>query len=102
MHIVEIFLPLRDNAGRPFDRALYIKVREEIVERFGGLTAFTRSPAEGLWQDDRGDRSHDQILIFEVMSDGIDRNWWEKYRVELETRFRQDHIVVRAHEVEII
>ena len=99
MHIVEIFLPLRDNEGRRFDRALYTRVREQLVERFGGLTAFTRSPAEGVWEEE-GERRSDEIVIFEVMSDGIDRNWWDKYRAELETLFRQDEIVVRAHEVE--
>ena len=100
MHIVEILLPLFDNEGRPFGPKMFGRVREELVDRFGGLTAFTRSPAEGLWEEN-GERSRDRIVIFEVMSDGIDRNWWEKYRHELETLFRQDRIVVRAHEVEI-
>jgi len=99
MHIVEILLPLYDNGGRRFDRTLYAQVRERMVERFGGLTAFTRSPAEGLWEED-GACSRDEIVIFEVMSDGIDRNWWERYRQELEALFCQDEIVVRAHEVE--
>jgi hypothetical protein len=99
MHIVEILLPLFDNEGRRFGAAPYAKVHEELVERFGGLTAFTRSPAEGVWQEG-GQRSRDEIVIFEVMSDGIDRNWWQKYRAELETLFRQDEIVIRAHEVE--
>ena len=101
MHIVEIFLPLFDNDGQRFGPQLYTRVREQLVERFGGLTAFTRSPAEGLWEDG-GERSRDEIVIFEVMSDGLDRNWWERYRAELERRFRQDAIVVRAHEVEIL
>ena len=99
VHIVEILLPLFDNDGRRFGHAPYEQVRETLVERFGGLTAFTRSPAEGLWEE-QGERSRDQIVIFEVMSDGLDRNWWEKYRAELERLFRQDEIVVRAHEIE--
>ncbi len=49
MHLVQILLPLYDNAGAPLPRALYDRVREELSRRFGGLTAFTRSPAEGLW-----------------------------------------------------
>ena len=100
VHIIEIFLPLRDNDGRPFPAALFVGVRETLVERFGGLTAFTRSPAEGVWEGKGGDRSRDEIIIFEVMSDGIDRNWWQRYRLELEQLFRQDEIVVRGHEIE--
>ena len=100
MHVVEIFLPLRDNDGRRFPPALYADVREEMVERFGGLTAFTRSPAEGLWEAGEGERSRDEIVIFEVMADEIDRGWWGTFRESLERRFRQDEIVVRARESE--
>lgn len=74
-------------------------MRQERVDRFGGLTAFTRSPAEGLW-DEGGGRSRDEIVIFEVMADALDRSWWRDYRAVLKRRFRQDEIVVRALEVE--
>jgi hypothetical protein len=98
-HLVEILLPLSDNDGRRFDRAAFARVREELVERFGGLTAFTRSPAEGVWEEGDG-RSRDEIVIFEVMADALDRAWWCSYREGLERRFRQDAIVVRARTVE--
>ena len=101
VHIVAILLPLYDNDGRHFGSELYARVRQDLVGRFGGLTAFTRAPAEGVWEDG-GQRSRDEIVIFEVMSDGIDRNWWQRYRGELEARFRQEAIVVRTHEIEIL
>ncbi len=75
MHAVEIFLPLSDDEGNRFEAELFGKVRRELVERFGGLTAFTQSPAEGLWEDE-GEVSRDEIVIFEVMADGLDRGWW--------------------------
>jgi hypothetical protein len=99
VHVVEIFLPLRDNEGRQFGPELYGWVRETLVERFGGLTAFTRSPAEGLWEED-GDRRRDEIVVLEIMADRLDRGWWRGFRQELEHRFRQGEIVVRAHEAE--
>lgn len=102
MHVVEILLPLRDNDGRRFGPELYGWVRETLVDRFGGLTAYSRSPAEGLWQQDEGDRSRDEIVIFEVMADRLNRGWWRSFRQELERRFRQDEIVVRARETERI
>lgn len=99
MHLIEILLPLRDNQGRPFDAALYAKVREELVAHYGGLTAFTRSPAQGLWTD--GDRrSRDEIVVLEVMTERLDRWWWQDYRAELAKRFAQDEIFIRASEVE--
>jgi hypothetical protein len=98
-HLVEILLPLFDNEGTRFPQAEFARVREELVERFGGLTAFTRTPAEGVWDEGEG-RDHDDIVIFEVMAEELDRPWWRDYGAELERRFRQDEIVVRAREVE--
>jgi len=97
--LVEILLPLLDNDGRPFGREAFARVREELIDRFGGLTAFTRSPAEGVWDEGEG-RSRDEIVIFEVMADELDRPWWREYRRALEVRFRQEEIVVRARAVE--
>jgi hypothetical protein len=101
MQMIEILLPLRDNDGRDFPPEDYAAVRAELVARFGGLTAFTRSPAVGLWADG-GTMSRDDIVIFEVMADALDRDWWRNYRAELEARFRQDRIVVRARPVELL
>ena len=101
MHIIEILLPLFDNGGAKFGPEPYVAVREELVAHFGGLTAFTRAPAEGLWIDN-GERSRDDIIVFEVMADWLDRGWWRTYRKTLEERFSQDVIVVRAREVELL
>jgi hypothetical protein len=102
VHLIEILLPLADNEGRPFAADLHSEVRDELVEHFGGVTAFTRSPAEGLWKEGDGEADRDDIVILEVMADWLDRGWWRTYRAELERRFRQDEIVVRAREVELL
>jgi hypothetical protein len=99
MHLIELLLPLYDNRGERLPSRLYAQLREELVDRFGGLTAFSRSPAEGVWEEG-GERAHDDIVIFEVMSDYLDRDWWRRLRERLETEFRQKEIVVRAREVE--
>ena len=102
MHLIEILLPLADNEGKAFPPDVYDAVRSELVEHFGGVTAFTRAPAEGVWRQGGGKPERDQIIIFEVMADWLDRSWWRTYRAELERRFRQDEIVVRASEVELL
>ncbi len=101
MHLVEILLPLLRNDGSRQPQALFARVREEMVARFGGLTAFARSPAEGVWEQD-GERSKDEIVIFEVMTEKIDRDWWAGYRQRLERDFEQEAIVVRAREVDLL
>jgi len=100
MHVVEIFLPLRRNDGSEQPRERFGTVRQEIVERFGGMTAFTRAPAEGLWESAPGEVDRDSIVIFEVMTDEVDRGWWADYRRQLERLFEQDETVIRASEVE--
>ena len=101
MHLVQILLPLFDNDGRRFPQDFYAEVRSELTAKFGGLTAFTRAPAEGLWEAG-GEVSRDEVVIFEVMADAIDRAWWGSYRDTIEGRFRQDVIVVRAQHIEML
>ncbi len=96
MHLVEVLLPLNDNDGQPLDRGLYKRVAGELTERFGGLTAHTRAPAQGLWKEEPRNTTHDDIVIYEVMTPILERDWWETYRLELERRFRQQHVVIRA------
>ena len=99
MYLIQFLLPLRDNEQRPFPRADFERVRSELTERFGGVTAFLQSPASGAWKDE-GETTHDEVVLFEVMADALDRAWWKGYRSELERRFRQETIVVRALGVE--
>jgi hypothetical protein len=101
MQLIQILLPLYDNAGNSFGEELFGKVRRELTERFGGLTAFTRAPAQGLWQDE-GETKHDEIVVFEVMVEELDAAWWRDYRKILEREFRQDTIVIRAQPVTIL
>jgi hypothetical protein len=100
MQLIEILLPLRGNDGRPFAPELWAFVRETLVDRFGGLTAFNRAPAEGLWEPEEGARSRDEIVLLEVMAEALERGWWADFRRELERRFAQEEVVIRARTVE--
>ncbi|HET6334530.1 MAG TPA: hypothetical protein VFG30_15010 [Polyangiales bacterium] len=96
MHLVQLLLPLYDNAGKPFANVLFGAVRAELTKRFGGLTAYQRAPAEGLYDDARGHVVRDDVVIFEVMCEELDERYWASYRAELTTAFSQDELVVRA------
>jgi hypothetical protein len=102
MLLIHILLPLNDNDGRPLGRDLFAAVAAELTERFGGLTAHTRAPAEGLWREDSSEANHDQIVIYEVMSEDLDEEWWRGYRRGLEKRFRQEQVIVRAQEIRLL
>jgi hypothetical protein len=95
MHLIEIFLPLSDNEGVPFASSHYSELRYTLTSEFGGLTAFTRAPAEGT-EKDEGRERQDQLIVFEVMVGELDKSWWKVFRQQLETVFKQDQILIRA------
>jgi hypothetical protein len=90
---------LYDNEGVAFEQKVYDRVRDELTKKFGGVTAFRSSPAEGYWKEG-GEVSRDRVIIFEVMSQELERAWWTHYRAELEARFRQERMIVRATSIE--
>ena len=98
-YCVEILLPLAGEDGRPHPGAAFEALKARLVDRFGGMTAFTRSPAEGLWDGPGQGVDRDRIVIFEVMAAEIDAAWWSGLRRELERDFRQQEVVIRAHEI---
>jgi len=102
MFLIQVLLPLRDNQGTPFGDDLFRQVRSELVRHFGGVTAYLQSPAQGAWRNEEQQTSQDEMVLVEVMTDAIDRAWWSKYRKELEGRFQQDELLIRAHEVTLL
>ena len=102
MHLVQILLPHYDNNGRRFPAALYRVVETELAERFGGVTFYSRSAAEGTWKDARGSKHCDDIVVVEVMVDRLDRRWWARFRRHMATKFRQRELVVRASSIEVL
>ena len=102
MHLIHILLPLKDNRGKPLAQKLFRAVADELTEKFGGLTAHTRAPAEGLWKEGATAPDRDEIVIYEVMVEELDVNWWAKYRQRLEKRFKQEKVIVRAQEIRLL
>lgn len=97
-YCIEILLPLHAPDGGRLPKAAYSRLEEELVARFGGITAFTRAPARGQWHDG-GQVERDEIVVFEVMADELDAAWWSALRSRLEAEFRQKELVIRAHEI---
>jgi len=96
MYLIQLFLPLRDNAGKPFPPAMFGAVRAGLADAFGGVTAYQRAPATGLWEDGSHGIQRDDLLLFEVMANTLDRAWWKTYAAALADRFRQEEVLVRA------
>jgi hypothetical protein len=102
MHLIQLFLPLYDNHGAPQALSLFSAVRSELIACFGGLTAYTRAPAHGLWKRDANDVCQDDIVVYEVMASDLDVDWWRGYRQALCQRFQQRDMIVRAQPCELL
>ena len=99
-HLVQLLVPLRDNAGEPVPHAAFDRVRSELAARYGGVTAYLRSAASGVWKTEAGGLARDDFVMVEVVVDALDAGWWTAYRRELEVRFAQDEVLVRARPCE--
>jgi hypothetical protein len=99
MYLIQILLPLEDDKGVRFPPEQYGRLAQELTDRFGGVTSFTRSPAEGRWKQG-AQTAHDEIVVMEVMIDDLDRAWWANLRERLAREFRQEEIVIRCQPIE--
>jgi hypothetical protein len=99
MYLIQLLLPLHDNDKQVFPSDYVDNVRRTLTERFGGVTAFLRSPALGLWKEGEDELTHDEVVMFEVISSELDSDWWVGYRVELQNKFSQDELLVWASEI---
>ena len=102
MHLIQILLPIYDNEGMAIPREIFHAIGDELVARFGGLTAYTRAPAEGLWVAPGHDAKRDDIAVFEVMTPILDELWWSQYRKALEKRLYQESIVIRSYPIQLL
>ena len=102
VHLIQILLPLYDNSGEQFPEWEYVRVRDELTDRFGGITTYVRSPAEGLWKETSSSTIRDDIVTYEVMTEQLDLEWWHSYRQELARRYRQELLIVRVSEVRLL
>jgi len=98
--LIQLLLPIRDNRNRPFDDQLFSSLRATLADRFGGVTAYQRSPAKGVWKRSDGSTEDDDVVMIEVEAETLDRPWWDRLRRQLEQDFDQDEILVRAIQVE--
>jgi hypothetical protein len=101
MYLVQMLLPLASNEGKRLPRKLYADVQKDLTERFHGLTAYSRAPAEGLWKPRVGTK-RDDIVVYEVMTESIDEQWWTIYRKRLELMFQQESVVIRAQKMRVL
>jgi hypothetical protein len=99
MYSIELLLPLTDNADKPFPPDMIASIRERLLRKFGGYTAFVRAPADGEWLAE-GRRYRDDVLEVRVVTAELDRGWWRGFREDLERSLRQEEVLIHATRIE--
>lgn len=94
--LVQVLLPLRDNRGRTFPQATWDGLKRRLVDAFGGVTAYQRAPAEGVWAPEAQKQAAEDVFVVEVMTEAFDARWWEALQQDLERTLQQEQVVVRA------
>ena len=102
MVLVQILLPTKSSEGCAVSNELLRRRRQELIDRFGGMTAYTRAPATGVWTSPEGSVEVDGVVMVEVRSEMFDRDWWRPYAKTLKKRFKQQSIHIRANDVYVL
>ena len=102
MFVVELFLPLEKPDGSAVPASVFDRVKNELTDRFGGVTSYLQSPAEGAWKPPAEAVIHDRVAIFEVMVSDVDTAWWRQYRHALEQELDQHQILARLYQVTVL
>lgn len=90
--LYQLYLPLNYHDGRPIEEDKFSLTQKELVDRFGGLTSTPPGyPLEGLWHSPQG-VVKDDIVIWTVLSQLDEDQFFNEYKEKLRKRFVQEEI----------
>ena len=102
MVLIQLLLPTTVAKGDAISDDVLGETRDELIRQFGGLTAYGRSPASGVWTSPEGRVERDNVVMIEILAEAFDVPWWRDYAGRLKRRFEQDSIHIRASEVQVL
>lgn len=98
MHLIQILLPTRDGEGKPLPGELFEEVWRELAEHFGQVTAHMRVPASAA---ENGAGEGEDVVVFEVTVERLEREYWRLYRLELQEQFGRE-ITIRSQNIVLL
>lgn len=104
MVLIQLLLPttIPDRPASENASAALAQTRAELTETFGGVTAYLRSPAKGIWTAPDGQPEQEDVVMLEIVAERFDRAWWRAYADRLAARFEQEVVHVRALPIEML
>lgn len=104
MHRIEIYLPLYYNDNTAIEADKFDKTRQELIKKFGALTAMPTNPDLALqgWWVNKGITYQDRIVILRIDSEDLNLKFWSKYKNLLKRRFAQLEIYITISEISVV
>jgi hypothetical protein len=97
----DIFLPLEYNDGTAVEMEKFAAVKQQLLQRFGGVTYFPQAN-EGAWQSDDV-VYRDRIVIYRVLTDeAAARDFLSALKTTLKDTFQQKSILIIERDVDIL
>ena len=97
----ELYIPLSYNDGSPIEGRKLLRLRERLLEEFGGLTFFAQ-PNKGFWRFG-GVTYRDEIVIYRIVTGKRSaRRFLVKLKEELKRDFKQEEILMVEKKAEIL
>jgi ATP-dependent Clp protease ATP-binding subunit ClpA len=102
MYEYDLFVPLRYNDGAPVAADHLARVRQRLVEQFGGLTDLHQRH-EGYWKIG-GVTFRDEIVIYRALADdaAAARQFFRQLKEELKADLHQADVLIVEREVEVL
>lgn len=92
--LIQLLVPLYDGEGKRYPARYYSQLQRKLTDKFGGLTIYSRNPAEGFWKEGKSQTVKEEMLVYEVMAVEADPDFWQKLKFTLVEQFDQEEIVI--------
>jgi hypothetical protein len=98
----DIYIPLAYNDGSPVEPRKLMRLRERLLEQFGGVTFFPQAN-EGFWTF-AGVTYRDDIVVFRVITDKVRtaRRVLKQLKEELKRDLKQEEILIVEKDAELL
>jgi hypothetical protein len=96
----EIYLPMVHDDGSPVDPHAIQRIKDTVVDAFGGYTHFDQRLA-GAWRVG-GVTFYDQVTILRVLDDGTTAFDMTAFRASIAKALRQKTVLIVARDVRTV
>jgi len=103
MRKYEIYLPLKYNDGKDIEPEKIKQIKEELIAKFGAITASSRSsPYQGTWKYGGVEYIDDIIKVEIVTSDDRLTKRFKDFKECLKESLKQVDILITTHGIQVI